>query len=177
MNIKARGIIDNDSIKTLYNVSIHKKRNPKVVFIVSILIVFALIALNAITSLIAYGGIYLDFSILLTYAMLFFLILWINVIFPLIFAGRMKRIYGTVNEYEFCDDGFTVKTKTDEFSGESQVKYKALSKAFETSEYLILLMPNNSAYCVLKSSFEGNDLALLIDRLKSEVTKYYICKY
>ncbi len=176
MNVTAQGTIDRDSIKALNNIMIYGKKKPLKRLIWQTVLFFLLAAVLLIEGIL-WG--FEDFMLWLI-ALCLIAVLMLNYLYfilPLIRIRQAGKSLGCVNRYEFTEEGFTATSDMPDFSGTSQTKYAMIKRVYETDRYLFLIMTNNAAFIIEKSTLSDNEDAILQKTLQKNTTKYIRCQY
>lgn len=176
MEVKASARLDFDGIRALVHLSMFKKKDPKKGMIIISLVLSVLIMINIIAIIVDYDLIFLVTMYLLL--LIAFLECYKYFILPKIRYKNSAKMQGTVNEYVFSDSVLKICTKGPEYCGTAEVAYSVFVKAYETSKYIFIFQPNNTAYVVETSSVSGGTVEDIRNMLSAFVKdKYYICNY
>ncbi len=85
---------------------------------------------------------------------------------------------GVENEYVFTDEKIFVTSNGAEYSGQAEIEYTLLVKAYETSEYFFLYQTKNQVFIVNKATIQNGTAGDIRNKLSSFLNKkYIICKY
>lgn len=176
MEIKAKCKYDLESIRALTHLSTFKKSNPKTRIIFYNIITSALLSI-VVLEFAFFGADVTLYLLLCAVLFLGFLENFLYFILPRISFKKMRTFKNVENEFVFCDDMLKVVSKTKEYSGEGQIEYTALVKAYETSRYFFLLQTERQTYIIDKSTIENGTVEDIRNKLISKIEKYIICKY
>lgn len=80
------------------------------------------------------------------------------------------------NEYVFEDEGFCVVSKGEDYYVESKIGYKVLKSAYETRDYIFLLISKRQTFVVEKNSISAEDRPILREVLLKKLGKKYKLK-
>lgn len=177
MEIKAKCKHDLDSIKALVRLTMFKKEDPKKRMIMWS-VIYGILYAVLIFEMIAFGvDKFLIFT--LSVCVLFRILMWFwYLFFPRIQYKSLSKMKDAENQYVFYDDSLKVSTITEEYDGESEIKYSLFTRVFETSVYLFLCQTNNSILIVKKSTVENGTVEEIRSKLLYYMKdKYIICKY
>ncbi len=176
MEIRAKGTFDFDSVKALIHLNLFKKQNPKKGFYSMIILCGIIAALCIVISIRTPDSdlFYLSFvaiAIIIIEGYLYFIL-------PKISYRSLAKMKNAENEYIFGDSVLKLSTKSPEYTGEAEIEYSMLVKAYETSEYFFIYQTKNQVILVDKTTVEGGKAAEIAHRLSSYMGKKYIrCKY
>ena len=175
MNITASGAISKQSIRTLVRINAFGRKNPRKRFVCCV-IFFCVILFVILAELLLFesdGWVLLSAVVLCCacIGMEFFAYFML----PLLYINLMKNLIGATNRFEFRENSFSVYSKEKLYSETSTLSYEFLKKVYETSEYIFLFLPNNTAFVVEKSTVSHNEDCILQNVLCEKVPKYIIC--
>lgn len=176
MTINADCTYDLNSIEAFHRMNMFGKVNPikrmKLFGIIDLILAFLLII-----ELIAFGNniflwilLCVLFVSTVVYCFMFF-------VFPKMQYKSAMKFANIHNKFVFSDDEFFVSSDTQEYSGNSRIKYSMLYKAVETNAYYFLFQNKISAFIVDKSNINENERTVLSQLLRNSVSKYIRCKY
>jgi len=124
----------------------------KVVFIVSLAVMFLAGALLLLTSIFFEA----DLSVTVFLALFFFLLPIFYILVPRINANSVYKkspaLFDTGLSFTFQEDYFTVLT-TGMISGNSDIRYEALFRAYQTKDSFYLYLQQQQSYIIDKASF------------------------
>ncbi len=177
MEIKAECTYDYDTCKAIAHAYIYKKQKP----------VKALISTYIFCLLFALADIYVigsDDSVLANYIILILLVFvfvfeTVNYfLVPRIQYKSLSKMKDLGNDYVFRDEDFTAETASEEYSGDSVIRYSFLYKVMETEKYFFLFQNKRQIFAVDKSTLEGGTAEDIRKKLQPVLGKrYIICKY
>lgn len=177
MEIKAKCKFDEDSIRALFYVSMHKKRDPKKAAITTTVLCLALFLL-IVVSIIFLGFDLYSVCLLVSDMLIMGMFLYSYLILPKLQYKRMGKMKDAENDFVFYENTLKMATKNEVYSGESEIEYHLFVKVYETSRYFFLFQPNNTAIIVDKSTIEGGTAEDIRAKLTSVLNeKYVVCKY
>ncbi len=175
MNIQAHCRLDRQAIKALTYVSIYKKHSPKKRFSIRLILV-------GIFTFITVVGFILQISSAFTlmFATLFLLLVCCLVHFQLPKAQykALANMRDALNCYVFEDESLKVSTNTEQYRGDSEVRYSLLTKVYETDTHFFLFHTANQVFVVDKSTIEGGTADDIRHKLLDTMSgKYIRCRY
>lgn len=171
MEIKAKCVMDRETVKKFARQSLYKRKEPKKGMIGFCIMAVILIAITVAALIILTDEIY---AYMLPIELLLFLVMcYIFFVYPTITYNSLGKLKNVTNEYRFCDDRLFVNSVSDEYNGKSEIKYTLIVKVTETKEYFYIYQTNRQAYVVDKSSIEDNATA----ELRNKLLQYDNIKY
>ncbi len=177
MEIIAKTKYDYETIRDFNLFHYSKKTNVKTIFIIiSILCGFTMILI--ISDLIFDGFTPSSLTRMGIIAISYPFLCFMYFIYPKISYKAMKKMRNAENEYVFCDDSIKIRSVCESFTGESEIKYDFLIKAYETSKYFYLYQTKVQAYVADKSTITVKDAEEIRKKLMFYLGKKFIlCKY
>lgn len=177
MEIKAKCKYDYPTCKAIAHVHSYKKQNPVKTVVLRLALCLILALTNAYLLNSGYGSIsnYIIFILIIFIAVLdgvtFFIL-------PRLQYRSLSKMKDLGNRYVFRDEDFVAETDSEEYSGDSVIKYSFLEKVMETEKYFFLYQNKRQIFAVDKSTLEGGTAEEMRGRLKAVLgKKYVICKY
>ena len=177
MEIKAKAAFDIESMKALVHLWMFKKADPKkrmitwniLYGILLSVLIFEMIIFGATVSMVVLVCICVFVCLLECY--------WYFIL-PKVRYKALGDLKDVANEYTFYDDIMLVITKSENYNGESEIKYSSITKVYETSQYFFLYQNKNYALLVDKHTFEDGTPQELAKKLISVLGNNYIfCNY
>ncbi len=176
MEIKAKCKYDSEAVKSLVRVAAFKKDDPKVVYIVSLILDVLLFVMTLVVFFV-YGWMNTYYLMLLA-LLLAFLMNYTYFVIPEITFRRMASFRDIENEFVFRENLFVIYSKNGDYTGEGEMNYSAVPKVIENSKYFFVYQNKSQAYIVDKSTLEGGSAEELRFALQSKIGgKYIICRY
>ena len=136
MEIKAKATCDLESMKALTHLWMFKKADPKKRMIMWT-VLYAILLAVIVFEMVAFGVSEIMIALVCVLVFTYLLECYWYFILPGLKYKAMVKLKDVTNEYTFCDDMMHTVTKSDEYSGESEIKYTAIYKVYETSKYLV----------------------------------------
>ena len=153
MEIKARCKYNYETCKAIAHVYSYKKRNPLKAFIFTM--VFCLLFGIADIYVIQSSNVGIENYLILILIAFVLILEPVNFfLIPHIQYKSLSKMMDLGNDYIFRDEDFTAQTASEEFSGDSVVKYSFLYKAFETKDYFFLFQNKRSLRSIHWSSLQ-----------------------
>ncbi len=177
MEIKAKCKYDFKTCKAMAHVYSYKKKNPLKTMILHFILAFVLAVLNFILIRLT-GGEAINTVAFVCCLLIVVLELTMYFLMPRLQYNSMSKMKDMANDYIFRDEDFTATTDSEEYKGDSVVRYSLLEKVMETSEYFFLFQNKRSVFLVDKTTFEEGTAQELRKKLFPILgKKYIICKY
>lgn len=177
MEIKAKGVFDYESIKSLTHVSMFGRKKPKNSFMRNN-IMFACLLMLLMIEMIIFGVDVQLIVLLILDALLFAFNCFIYFIMPKIQFNALQQMKNIENHYIFSDDIITVTSKNENYTGETQLNYSIICKVIENSKYVYIFHNKNQVFMVDKSSIVNGTMEDIKAKILPFVkNKYIICKY
>ena len=177
MNIKAQCRYDYESIKALIHTSFFKKRNPKIVFIIMLILGCALL-FKEILSGVLHGIEAVSEVIIICALCWLYLSVYMYWLMPRKQYKALCKMENMLNEYIFCDDAMKVTSINAAYSGNATVKYSMIPKVMETKKYLFIFQSKNQAFVIDKLTIADGTIENIREKLIPMLGKKYIkCKY
>ncbi len=177
MEIKAKCKYDYKACKAMAHVYSYKKKKPLKTVLMHIALAFALALINIFIIQFA-GADASNFFIIGLCFLMIVLELVMYFLMPRLQYNSMSKMKDMSNDYLFRDEDFTAATDSEEYKGDSVIKYTLLEKVMETGEYFLLFENKRQVFLVDKTTFEGGTARELREKLQSVLgKKYIICKY
>lgn len=177
MNIKAKCKYDYEACKAVSYISSYRKSNPKRTVTVRLIFVLLVMALDVYIINTSDSN-FVNILYLVCGAFIIILDLFMCFVMPSVQYKSMSKMKDLENTYVFYDDEFTAECTSEEYSGQAEIKYSLLIKAFETKRYFFLFENKRQIFIVDKNTFEKGGCNLLREKLATVLgKKYIICKY
>ena len=177
MEIKASGKFDLKSIKALIRLMLYKKANPKRRMILWTSI-YAVLLIIILAELFLWGFDKTLFVLLITNLVISGLGCYQYFILPKKQYNALGKLKDIENEFLFLEDSVQITAQSEEYSGETEIKYSLIFKVFETSKYFFIFQNKTQVYIVDKSTMSANDSQEVRRKLMDTVDgKYILCKY
>ncbi len=177
MQIKAKCKYDYATCKAISHTVAYKKQNPKKTFIIRLILYIILEAANLFL-IYNYGGDLLQFALSVLLVVAFGFEIMVYFLLPGLQYKSLSKMKDLENEYLFRDEDFTAETASEEYNGDSVIKYSFLEKVMETNKYLFLFQNKRQVFAVDKFTLEGGTAEELREKLSLVLDKKYIvCKY
>lgn len=177
MEIKCKCKYDYKTCKAFARAVAYKKQNPKKLLMLQV--IFALIAgITDFYLIMTTGGDF--FNIIILIACVFIVIFDLFVYFglPYLQYRSMSKMKDFENNYIFRENEFVASTNSDDFIGDSVMKYSMLEKVMETKEFFFLFQNKRQALIVDKSTLSADESEKLRDTIRPILgKKYIVCKY
>ena len=177
MEIKAKATYNLEAMKALTHLWMFKKSDPKKHMIMWSVLDFLLLVI-LIAELIMFGVSLITLVLVGADVFLCLLECYWYFILPKIRYNTLGKLKDATNEYTFYDDMMCGVTKSDEYNGESEIKYTGISKVYETSKYFFIYYTKNQTFIVERNSLAVSDAEKVSGVLKAVLGKNYIvCNY
>ncbi len=177
MNVKAKCRYDYESVKALVHTSFFKRRNPKTVFIL-LLIIGIIFLLKEIIIGFSQGIESMSGLIIIAALCWIYLSVFMYWLMPKKQYKALCKMENMVNEYTFCDNVIKVTSINATYNGGAEIKYSMIPKVIETSKYLFVFQNKNQAFVVDKSTITDGTVDDIRAKLAPMLGKKYIrCKY
>ena len=172
MEIKAKGKLDFASVKALTHSVSYRKIKPKTSFVLTsvfcgVTVLFTFVMLFAFSD-----GSAMHLAIMAV--ALFLLSIYMYFLLPKITYNALANLKDAENEFVFTNDSLKITTKSEKYTGESEIEYSVFVKVCETSEYLCLYETKNRAFVIDKSTIEDGTIEEIRCKLKEFVKKKYV---
>lgn len=177
MEIREKCRFDYHSIKALTHLWIFKKAEPKKRMILWTIVDIVLVSIILLEIILFDVDIAL-FVLFGAAVIIYLLECYWYFLLPKIKYNSLAKMKDTENEYVFRDEKLDVFHKSEEYNGESEIKYSFIVKVMETSKYFFIYPTNSQVFIVDKSTIVGGAAEDIRNKLSSFVgNKYIICKY
>ena len=177
MEIKAKCTYDYKTCKAMSHVQSYKKKKPLKAMLLHIALAVVLGFLNFILIQMTGGeainsvAFFLCMIIVILEFVMYFLL-------PRLQYNSMSKMKDISNDYIFRDEDFIASTDSEQYKGNSVIRYSLLEKAVETGEYFLLFQNKRQVFLVDKSTVQGGTAEEIREKLRSVLGKKYItCKY
>lgn len=177
MEIKAGCKYDYEGCKAISYVCSYKKSKPIKAVFIHILLAFILGLADIY--LIQSGT--LGVSVYFVLGLCVFMVvleLFMYFLMPRIQYNSMSKMKDIGNSYTFHDEYFTAATDSEDYKGDSIIKYTVLEKVMETGKHFFIFQNKREVFLVDKSTLEDGTAEEIRGRLQPVLgKKYIICKY
>ena len=177
MEIKADGILNQESIKALVHFQMFRKNNPRK-RIKSWTILYAILFLVLVVESFWIGMDDTVIVLLVCIVVVLLLEYFMYFISPKIQYNSLANMKDIVNEYVFTEESMLVVSKGEDYNSQGEIKYSVLVKMCETSRYLFLFQNKAQAFIVDKNTIRDGSIEEVREMIKSQMNgKYILCKY
>ena len=177
MEIKAKCKYDFKACKAMAHAYSYKKKKPLKTVLIHIALAFALAFLNFIVIKLT-GADTVNMVAFVLCLLIVVLELLMYFLMPQLQYNSMSKMKDMSNDYIFRDNDFVATAESEEYKGDSVIKYTLLEKVMETGEYFLLFENKRQVFLVDKTTVEGGTAEEIRQKLQSVLgKKYIICKY
>ena len=176
MEIKGRCKYDYKTCRAMAHAYSYKKSNPKRAMLIHIMIALILGAADAYVIRTHESQIAHIFILVLCLLMIA-LELVTYFLMPRLQYNSMAKMKDMENSYVFRDEDFIAATQSEEYQGDSVIKYSLLEKVMETGEYFLIFENKRQAFLVEKSTLEGGSAQELRCKLQSVLKNFLLADF